>query len=245
MHRILHAATILATTLFSSGGHAAQDAAAGAFELAGEALISSDYVFRGVSQSQRSAVLQLDIEAEHRSGAYAGIFASNVDYSEPGAPSDGIDREYSFRAGWRMDLDETTTLDLSAERMFYPGAAADASVDYTEFAAAIGRGDLLTFRIAHARDYYRLGASTTDIGIDLAWSFEAADVFVSAGHVEQETLTGTGYRYLDITLSRTVGRVRLDGGWSRAFGYSDAVASVNGNPRLARGALRLAAALGF
>ncbi|WP_235925119.1 TorF family putative porin, partial [Roseomonas harenae] len=58
---------------------------AGAFELEGAGLtigvtptISSDYLFRGVSQTRNRPAVQGTIDIQHTTGFYVGAFASNV-----------------------------------------------------------------------------------------------------------------------------------------------------------------------
>ncbi|MBK8286564.1 MAG: hypothetical protein IPK97_17815 [Ahniella sp.] len=58
--------------------------------------LTSDYVFRGVSQSQESAALQGSVEVGHESGFYAGVWGSSVDFT----PKDSdFEDDANFRSG--------------------------------------------------------------------------------------------------------------------------------------------------
>ena len=48
--------------------------------LSGNISLTSDYVFRGVSQTQNGPAIQGGIDYAHASGFYAGTWASNVDW---------------------------------------------------------------------------------------------------------------------------------------------------------------------
>lgn len=212
---------------------------------AGYVLVASDYVYRGVSQSQRKPVLQLDLEFEHASGFYAGAYASNVDYTSPGTPSDGVHIEFATRAGWRTGVSTWGALEVSAEYMHYPGARADMGYDYVEYGVALDIGGHVSLHIGHAPDYYGLGGAATDYGGDLAWELGDYSFGVGAGYYDQHDLVGDGYSYLDLTASRRFGPVRAEVGVSETFGYSQAIAEVNGEPRLARRHARMALAVEF
>lgn len=211
----------------------------------GYALVASDYVYRGVSQSQRKPVLQLDLEFEHASGIYAGAYASNVDYTSPGAPSDGVHIEFATRLGWRTGVSTWGTLEVSAEYMHYPGANAGMGYDYVEYGATLAIGDHIALHIGHAPDYYGLGGAATDYGGDLAWELGDYSIGAGAGYYNQHDLVGDGYAYLDLTASRRFGAVRAEVGVSESFGYSQAIAEVNGEPRLARRHARMALGVEF
>lgn len=214
------------------------------FAWSGSATAASDYVFRGVSQSQRKPVLQLDIELAHAAGGYAGAFASNVDYTAPGDEDDGIVREYAVRAGWRLAM-AWGTIDLSAQHMVYPGARDGFDADYTEYGVAFELGEHVALHVGHAPDYYNFGAAATDYGIDVGRDFGTIAVWLGAGYFDQDALAGTGYRYIDLLASRQFGRWLVEAGWSRAFDYGPAIAEINGDSRLARGHGRIAMRLDF
>jgi len=44
--------------------------------------LTSDYVFRGVSQTDSSPAIQASLDYEHESGFFAGVWASNVDFED-------------------------------------------------------------------------------------------------------------------------------------------------------------------
>jgi uncharacterized protein (TIGR02001 family) len=78
----------------------------------------SDYIFRGQSQTWGKPALQAGIEADHRSGFYAGISGSNVsDHWLAGANT-----EIDLYAGFRGPIAGDLSFDIGAVQYLYPGA---------------------------------------------------------------------------------------------------------------------------
>jgi uncharacterized protein (TIGR02001 family) len=84
----------------------------------GSVSLVSDYIFRGQSQTWGRPALQAGIEADHRSGFYAGLALSNVsDHWLAGATS-----EVDLYAGFRGKLSDEVSFDIGAVEYVYPGA---------------------------------------------------------------------------------------------------------------------------
>ncbi len=95
-------------------------------EFGGSVSILSDYVASGESQTGRKPALQFEGFAFVPQGFYAGIFLSNVAFSEQwtdyydGFPIDIADSvELSLFAGWEFSTAFRLTLDIGYERYFY------------------------------------------------------------------------------------------------------------------------------
>ena len=85
---------------------------------------TSDYLFRGLSQTSQDPALQGGLEAAHASGAYLGAWASNVswlsDLSSAAAPvSNSL--EVDAYAGWRGNLGDALKFDAGLYTYYYPG----------------------------------------------------------------------------------------------------------------------------
>ncbi|MGA1561914.1 MAG: TorF family putative porin, partial [Gammaproteobacteria bacterium] len=51
----------------------------GGFDLSGNMALTSNYIWRGVSQSDDDPAIQGGLDLAHESGVYAGVWASNVE----------------------------------------------------------------------------------------------------------------------------------------------------------------------
>jgi uncharacterized protein (TIGR02001 family) len=77
--------------------------------------VSSDYLFRGISQTRSRPAVQGTIEIQHTSGLYVGAFTSNVAFLGTNAR-----QEVDALAGWRTTV-AGISLDLGGIAYTYPG----------------------------------------------------------------------------------------------------------------------------
>ncbi len=94
--------------------------------------VVSDYVSRGISQTNEGGALQGGVELGLPAGAYFGVWASTVDFG------DGTDTEVDLSAGWRPEW-MGLTLDLGAIAYRYMGAPDTANLSYYELKLAAAK----------------------------------------------------------------------------------------------------------
>jgi uncharacterized protein (TIGR02001 family) len=104
---------------------------ASAEPLSFEAVLVSDYRYRGVSLSDERPALQASLTWEHDSGVYGNVWASTI--KEDGA---SLKAEVDFTAGYAAELPLGIGLDLSATYYAYPG---DRGFNYFEGTALVER----------------------------------------------------------------------------------------------------------
>ncbi|WP_299790406.1 TorF family putative porin [uncultured Shewanella sp.] len=90
---------------------------------------SSNYLWRGVTQTQDAVAVQAGIDYEHDSGLYLGTWGSNVDFG------DTTSYEIDFYAGYSGSVGEEFGYDISYLYYAYPDS--DSSVDFGEITAAL------------------------------------------------------------------------------------------------------------
>jgi uncharacterized protein (TIGR02001 family) len=59
--------------------------------------LATDYLFRGVSQTQTNPAIQGTLDIEHDIGLYVGGFASNVDFAAPADANIEMDALFGYR----------------------------------------------------------------------------------------------------------------------------------------------------
>jgi uncharacterized protein (TIGR02001 family) len=90
----------------------------------------SDYVFRGVTQTEEDPAIQGSFDISHESGLYAGIWGSNVDFGA----GDDANIEIDYSAGFRSTLfGETLSYDIGGAYYTYPGVDESLNYEYPEF----------------------------------------------------------------------------------------------------------------
>jgi uncharacterized protein (TIGR02001 family) len=106
-------------------------ASAGSFSVT--PTITSDYDWRGVSQSDEDPAFQLGATYALDSGFYVGAWGSNIDWG-PGDPNVEIDLYAGFAGG---DAEESVGFDVGVLHYRYPGAK---SANFTELYAGLSKG---------------------------------------------------------------------------------------------------------
>ncbi len=123
-------ACIAALVIIGVAGQARAQEATGP-KVSWNAAVTSDYVFRGVSQTQENPAISAGVDLTN--GAfYAGAWASNVDFG------DDSDAEVDLYGGWRPEV-AGWALDLGGVAYLYTGQPDGADYDYVELKAAASR----------------------------------------------------------------------------------------------------------
>jgi Bacterial protein of unknown function (Gcw_chp) len=101
--------------------------------IGGSLAATSDYIYRGVSQSDGQGALQADLHLSLAGGTFAGVWASTRDRSlEPLTPA-----ELQVYLGQRLALGSAWSVTLSGRSDYFVGGNPDHSVDYQEISAAL------------------------------------------------------------------------------------------------------------
>lgn len=97
--------------------------------------IVSNYVSKGVSQTEDNPAVQLSVDYSWDNGIYTGIWVSNVDYVPRGDAEDGADFEVDLYLGYSFEPVAGLGLDVSYVYYDYPGieASIKTDFDYGEF----------------------------------------------------------------------------------------------------------------
>jgi uncharacterized protein (TIGR02001 family) len=193
--------------------------------------VASDYVFRGVSQTDEDPALQAGATYSFPAGFYVGAWGSNVDFG-----TGGPDIELDGIVGYNTDLSDQWNLDVSVVRYFYLNADSDyPDIDYNEYIAKLSYAATdtisLTGLVAYANDYSNTGAD--EFYYNLGSSFEVGNGFslnLGAGYTSIEADGGGRADYFDgsVSVSRDFGPVNANLGYYDTFG-SDADALKDGS----------------
>ena len=148
-------AALLATSTISTMTQAHEDVAKTPdWNLSGVLTLASDYRWRGISMTQNEPAIQGGLRVSHKSGAYAGVWASNSDVLN------GASIEADYMLGYRHALNEKSSLTVQYIDINYPGATAPFDADFSEVSLAYNNNSLLkandslTASVAYSNDYY-------------------------------------------------------------------------------------------
>jgi len=132
----------------------------GNFTLGGSLALTSDSIYRGVSESNGHAALQADLHVDD-GGTFIGAWGSTRDHQlDPYA-----DYDVEVYLGHRFDLSSAWSSVLSARAHYFVAGAQEGSTDYEELSASVtwlDRWTLALTAIPNATHYWydeRLGRS--------------------------------------------------------------------------------------
>ncbi len=194
---------------------------------------TSDYVFRGVSQTDEDPAIQGNLDFGHSSGFYAGVWASNVDFAAP----DGIDVEVNLYAGWVFGLVDEASLDLYWIRYIYPGANAGFGINYDEYVAALSLLDYYTATVAWANDYLRTdeGALYYHLGAEFPLPVAELNLKLGFGYNDISKAAGSDYRDFQVGINRSWGAYKADLSYFDTSGFDSDVQALLGPDKWADG----------
>lgn len=148
-----------------------------AVDFSGGAAITTDYVWRGTSQSNENPAVQASFKVASDTGFYAQAWGSSVEF----APDTRASTEIDLVAGWSGALSDTLALGVNLTHYLYPSTTVD--LDWTEAIATLTWLEHYWVQVGHSNDALATHTSGTyaTIGARLpvsdTFGFEAA-----AGH---------------------------------------------------------------
>jgi uncharacterized protein (TIGR02001 family) len=211
---------ILLNTLFVLPVHAVEDSEASDSTITYNLGLTSDYIFRGITQTTHAPAIQGELTYIDGNGVYLGAWGSNVKRNKDlGAIASGdaaIELDTYF--GIRNELFKDTGFDLGFIRYNYLGAYTPQSgydrADTAEvYASAYYKYVTLKYSYSLLDSFMAIRSAKGTNYIDLSANFPVADVVTFGVHVGKQTfvvaeptaymLAGYSPSYTDFKLSAT------------------------------------------
>ncbi len=183
------------------------------YSIGANVAITTDYTFRGISQTDGSAAIQGGFDGSYsltEVDLYASVWASNVDFND----GDEAQTEFDFYGGFTgtLPVGEGLSWDAGVIYYAYPGASSDLNYNFIEGYAGL--------------DYtFSKAALTPEVGVKVSY---AGDYFAGSGQGIYVDGTGSLSLPYDLGLGLHYGYQSIDD--NAAFGapsYSDWSVSVS------------------
>ncbi|MUV15252.1 TorF family putative porin [Noviluteimonas gilva] len=127
-----------------------------AADFSGNATLTSDYVWRGSTQTHGDPAVQAGFKVAGESGFYGSIWGSSVEF----APETHASSELDFTLGWSKALSNDWALDVNILRYQYPSTTVD--LNWTE----------LNSTLTYKNNYWAsLGWSDEALGYDASGTY--------------------------------------------------------------------------
>ena len=191
---------------------------------------TSNYVWRGMTQTSEGPAIQGGIDYAHDSGFYAGTWASNIDWT--GVPGYEID----FYLGFGGEFAEDWAYDVGYVYYMYPVASDVTEADFGELYGSIGWKGLTLFGAYQTNEKADNVEDIYYVSLDYLLEYGdgmSSDFLVGyyAGDGVKDWNGGDAYThfYADVSKSTDYGDVTLA---LSIAGYEDSVASTVGDKDL-------------
>ena len=190
--------------------------------------LTTDYLYRGISQTGASPAIQGGFDYTHTSGFYAGVWASSISWIGDAGLASGAGAEIDTYLGYKGG--DTVTYDVGFLRYNYPGkyAAGVVKPDTNEVYGAIGYS-IVTLKLSYSLgDLFGVSQASGSTYFDLSASYPIADTGYTVGaHYGKQSykgttadalkLAGTDPSYADYNLFVSKA---LEGGYTAKLMYS-------------------------
>ncbi len=105
----------------------------GDFDLSANVAITTDYVWRGSSQTGEEPAIQGGFDISHKSGLYLGTWASNINFGNT-----ATSMELDIYGGFAYEFEMGLGVDVGAIQYLYPGALSGSELDFIEYYLGLG-----------------------------------------------------------------------------------------------------------
>ncbi|HZD53044.1 MAG TPA: TorF family putative porin [Woeseiaceae bacterium] len=179
-----------------------------ASEVTGYAVLTSDYVVRGVSYSDSHPTAQAGIDASLNSGLYLGVWGSAVDIH---IGQTRRDAEVNYYLGYEYDLNADWTVGANVVANTYPGTAGPIDYDYREYSAVANFRDHAWVEYSYSPDLFNTSRHTHNIEAYAEWpATRNLLVGLGAGYYDVSSVSGAGYGYWQVGITRPFDHFSVD-----------------------------------
>ncbi len=187
--------------------------------LRAEVTAVSDYVFRGYSRSEADPALQAGLRYQHRSGFFAGGWASTVRFVYDDMMTDRRRMEVRGFAGYARPAGQNWFWNALVVRYQFPVSDDKVDTSYTEAQVSAQYRELVSATIAYSSSYLGLGSGLfgeVTAGYPLPFKL---DLSVGIGYADLDP-SRANYFYGHVELGRTFGPITAKLGYYDADGIS-------------------------
>lgn len=195
MKKSFSVATLALALAHPAAGFAA-DAASSPHTFTGNVMLASEYLYRGIAQTNGKAALQGGFDYAHASGAYLGVWGSNISWLSDAGPGISAPLELDVYGGYKGSFGGDFSYDVGVLTYNYPGSypAGFTDPDTTEVYGALG-WKFVTFKYSSVVSSHIFGFATPSGGktrgsgyADLSANYDLGNGWGVNAHVGHQTI---------------------------------------------------------
>jgi uncharacterized protein (TIGR02001 family) len=164
-----------------------------AIDFSGSAALTSDYVWRGTTQSRGDAAAQAGFKAAGEGGWYGAVWGSTVE----SAPEIGASSELDLTLGWSGALSADWALDVNLTHYRYPSANVD--LDWTEAIGVLTWKQRVWVQVGYADDALASGDAGVYAQLGAKWPLsDQLRLEAAAGYYRLDEADRDGYAHAQL-----------------------------------------------
>lgn len=179
-----------------------------AADFTGYGVLTTDYVFRSVSYSDGHPAVQAGADVALEPGLYFGVWGSSVDLD---FGSTQRDLQVNYYLGYERDLRGGFRIGANAVAYTFPGTEGVIDYDFEEYSVVASHDDRVWLEYSYSPDLFHSGRHTHNVDLYAEWPMPAnLTLGAGAGYYDVSALSGSGYGYWQLGLTRNFRAVAVD-----------------------------------
>jgi uncharacterized protein (TIGR02001 family) len=170
---------------------------------------TTDYRFRGISQSSFKPAVQGGADFSHKSGAYVGVWGSNVNWVKDFAGATDGSLEVDLYGGYKGELAMDLSFDVGIIGYIYPSNNAATNANTTEIYAALTYGVVTAKYSRSVTNFVANANSSGSQYLEVAATFDLGNGFSVTPHIGRQMIpnqtTSGDYTDYSLTLGKDFG----------------------------------------
>ena len=185
---------------------------------------TTNYVYRGISLSNKGPATQASISYQNDNGFFAGWWVSTMDFSPPSGPN----TEHNLYLGHSQRWNDSWRTDISATYFNFRGGTIGPDNSFAQWRVAATYADQVTARFYYADNSYGLRFVSKAAELETAYALGPRfSLAGTLGYWDVSHLSNETYFYTDIALQYQLRHCALSlhhhyasSGGRRTYGYA-------------------------
>ncbi|MDM4768316.1 TorF family putative porin [Pelomonas sp. SE-A7] len=168
--------------------------------------LTTDYRYRGISQTRLKPALQGGADYAAPNGFYIGTWASTIKWIKDGGGDAPV--ELDVYAGYKTELAKDLALDVGVLQYYYNKNKLNPSANTLEVYGALTAGPITAKLSLSTSNLFGFADSKNSAYLDISGNFDLGDGMTLTPHVGHQSVRhGKAYSYTDygLTLAKDVG----------------------------------------